>query len=103
MSSALHEARETLVDASTRNNGATRGDAKFDVDGAIGTLAYYAKLAEKLTADNGDRRFFVEGAGEPLTRARPDLVAAGKGKVTKDGAAVFLNARGGRLSRRCGR
>jgi oxepin-CoA hydrolase/3-oxo-5,6-dehydrosuberyl-CoA semialdehyde dehydrogenase len=69
MSSALHESREALVDASTLNNGATRGDAKFDVDGAIGTLAFYAKLGEKLGAEQGDRRFLLEGGGEPLTRA----------------------------------
>lgn len=69
MSSALHEQREALVAASTLNNGATRGDAKFDVDGAIGTLAYYAKLGEELGAKHGDRRFFVEGSGDQLTRA----------------------------------
>lgn len=69
MSNALHEAREELVAASTLNNGATRGDAKFDVDGAIGTLAYYARLGEQLGAQHGDRRFFVEGPGEQLTRA----------------------------------
>jgi 3,4-dehydroadipyl-CoA semialdehyde dehydrogenase len=69
MSSALHEAREQLVEASQINNGATRGDAKFDVDGAIGTLAYYAKLGEKLGEKHGDKKFLLEGAGEALTRA----------------------------------
>ncbi len=69
MSNVLHEAREELVDASQKNNGATRGDAKFDVDGAIGTLAYYAKLGSELGARHGDKTFLVEGAGEPLTRA----------------------------------
>jgi oxepin-CoA hydrolase/3-oxo-5,6-dehydrosuberyl-CoA semialdehyde dehydrogenase len=69
MSNVLHEAREELVDASTRNNGATRGDAKFDVDGAIGTLAYYAKLGSELAAKHGDKTFLVEGPAEPLTRA----------------------------------
>lgn len=44
-------------------------------------------------------RFAREAITSYLTRARPDLVAAGKGQVTKDGAAMFLNARGGRLSR----
>ncbi|MCX6395399.1 MAG: site-specific tyrosine recombinase XerD [Propionibacteriales bacterium] len=39
-------------------------------------------------------RFAREAIGAYLTRARPDLVAAGKG-----GPAMFLNARGGRLSR----
>jgi oxepin-CoA hydrolase/3-oxo-5,6-dehydrosuberyl-CoA semialdehyde dehydrogenase len=69
MSTALHEARELLVEASTLNNGATRGDAKFDVDGAIGTLAYYAKLGADLGSKHGDRKFLVEGVAEPLTRA----------------------------------
>ncbi len=69
MSTALHEAREQLVEASTLNNGATRGDAKFDVDGAIGTLAFYAKLGADLGARHGDRTFLVEGPAEPLTRA----------------------------------
>lgn len=69
MSNALHESREELVDASTKNNGATRGDAKFDVDGAIGTLAYYAKLGATLGEQLGEKKFFVEGAAEPLTRA----------------------------------
>jgi 3,4-dehydroadipyl-CoA semialdehyde dehydrogenase len=65
MSNVLHEAREQLIDASVENNGATRSDGKFDVDGAIGTLAYYAKLGETL----GARTNLVEGAAEPLTRA----------------------------------
>ena len=38
MSRALHAHREALLDLSMQNNGATRGDAKFDVDGATGTL-----------------------------------------------------------------
>lgn len=44
-------------------------------------------------------RFAREAITAYLTRARPDLISAGGGKVTKDGAAMFLNARGGRLSR----
>jgi integrase/recombinase XerD len=38
--------------------------------------------------------YAVEAVADYLTRARPDLVAAGKGTP-----ALFLNARGGRLSR----
>src|SRR5690349_11459019 len=56
MSGVLHEAREQLIDAELDNAGATRGDAKFDIDGGIGTLAYYARLGETL----GDRTFLVE-------------------------------------------
>jgi oxepin-CoA hydrolase/3-oxo-5,6-dehydrosuberyl-CoA semialdehyde dehydrogenase len=60
MSQTLHEARDELIEASIVNAGTTRSDAKFDIDGATGTLAYYASLGKKL----GDRRYFVEGEGE---------------------------------------
>lgn len=90
MSTALHEAREELVAASTLNNGATRGDAKFDVDGAIGTLAYYAKLGADLGARHGDRRFVVEGAAEPLTRA--PRFCGYHVWTTRPGVALHINA-----------
>lgn len=44
-------------------------------------------------------KYAAEMVGDYLTRARPDLVAAGDGRVGNGGAALFLNARGGRLSR----
>lgn len=65
LSKALHEAREALIDASILNAGTTRGDSKFDIDGATGTLAYYARVGAEL----GDRTFVVEGEGEQLTRS----------------------------------
>ena len=48
LSAAIHDAREELIEASILNAGTTRGDAKFDIDGASGTLAYYAALGKKL-------------------------------------------------------
>ena len=63
MSKALHAHREELLMLSTRCNGATRGDSKFDVDGATGTLATYARLGRGL----GDRRFQVDGEAEKLS------------------------------------
>lgn len=50
MSKAIHAAREELIEVSIRNGGTTRSDAKFDIDGASGTLAYYASLGKKLGA-----------------------------------------------------
>ena len=47
MSLALHEARDRLIDVSNQNVGTSRGDAG-DIDGGIGTLAYYASLGKKL-------------------------------------------------------
>ncbi len=62
MARALHTHREALLDTSTANNGATRGDSKFDIDGATGTLASYARLGKAL----GDARFQVDGDSEKL-------------------------------------
>mgnify|MGYP001287289931 CR=1 FL=1 len=66
MANALHEYREELLTIAELNNGGTRGDAKFDVDGATGTLASYARLGAKL----GDRTFLVDGETTRLSRAR---------------------------------
>ena len=63
-SKVLYEAREELIAASILNGGTTRSDAKFDIDGATGTLAYYASVGKKL----GDRSYLVEGEGEQLTQ-----------------------------------
>src|ERR1019366_6812396 len=39
MSKAIHARRDELLALGIANGGNTRSDAKFDVDGAIGTLA----------------------------------------------------------------
>lgn len=57
---AVHEKRDELIEVSIQSGGTTRGDAKFDIDGATSTLAFYGRLGEQL----GDRRFLVEGPGE---------------------------------------
>ena len=48
LSEAVVAARNNLLEFSMLNNGATRSDAKFDVDGASFTLAAYADLGEAL-------------------------------------------------------
>jgi acyl-CoA reductase-like NAD-dependent aldehyde dehydrogenase len=65
MSKVLYEDRDALIEASILNGGTTRSDAKFDIDGATGTLAYYAGLGRKL----GAVRFLTDGEGEQLTRS----------------------------------
>src|SRR5207253_8330506 len=47
-SKALHAKRDELIALSMENGGNTRGDAKFDIDGAIATLAHYAELGGQL-------------------------------------------------------
>jgi len=86
LSTALHEARDELIDLSTRNGGNTRGDAKFDLDGATGTLAYYANLGATLPAGN----LLPDGEGVQLGRT-PRFWGQHVHTV-RPGVAVHINA-----------
>jgi len=86
MASALHEHRAELLELGTLNGGNTRGDAKFDVDGATGTLAWYAKLGGRL----GDRPFLVDG--ETIQLARNPRYVGQHIRVPRHGVAVHINA-----------
>ncbi len=86
LSTVIHAEREALIELSIQNAGTPRGDAKFDIDGATGTLAYYAALGESL----GDRRVLFDGEGVQLGRT-----ARFWGQhvlVPRLGAAVHINA-----------
>ncbi len=86
LSTAIHREREALIEVSIQNAGTPRGDAKFDIDGATGTLAYYAALGESL----GERRILADGEGVQLGRT-----ARFWGQhvlVPRLGAAVHINA-----------
>jgi hypothetical protein len=86
MAKALHERREELLDLAIANGGNTRSDAKFDVDGATGTLAAYGRLGEPL----GDRRVLVDGEGVALGRSSRFY---GMHLLTpREGVAVLINA-----------
>ena len=64
LSTVLHERRDELIEIAAKNGGNTRGDAKFDLDGASGTLAFYAQLGASLPAGN----LLPDGAGVQLGR-----------------------------------
>src|SRR5512135_97173 len=64
MSRAIHAHRDALIELAIKNGGNTRGDAKFDIDGASGTLAVYADLGKAL----GEQRLLVDGEGVQLGR-----------------------------------
>jgi 3,4-dehydroadipyl-CoA semialdehyde dehydrogenase len=86
MGDALQARRDTLLDLSVTSGGNTRSDAKFDVDGAIFTLAAYAELGKGL----GDRRFLVDGEGVSL--ARSPRFHGQHIAVPRQGVALHINA-----------
>lgn len=86
MSKALHDQREDLLRIAAENGGNTRSDAKFDVDGATGTLAAYASLAKGL----GEGRLLADDEGHQIGRT-----ARYWGRhvlVPREGVAVLVNA-----------
>lgn len=87
LSAAIHAAREELLDLSMACAGTTRSDAKFDLDGATGTLAAYGRFAREL---EGRGAFLPDGEGVQLGRT-----ARFWGQhilVPRRGAAVHINA-----------
>lgn len=86
LSAAIHAHRDELIDISIRNAGTTRGDAKFDIDGATGTLAAYAQYGEQL----GDRKILTDGESVQLGRGARFFGL--HVYVPRLGAAVHINA-----------
>ncbi|HTJ43706.1 MAG TPA: 3,4-dehydroadipyl-CoA semialdehyde dehydrogenase [Kofleriaceae bacterium] len=86
MAKAIHGARDELLALATANGGNTRGDAKFDVDGASGTLAYYAELGARL----GGARMLADG--EPIQVGRTARMGGQHVWTTRPGVAVHINA-----------
>ncbi len=68
------------------NGGNTRSDAKFDIDGAIATLAHYAELGAQL----GSLRALRDGDAVQLGRTA--RYAGLHLWVPRDGVAVHINA-----------
>ena len=86
LSAALHERREEWIEIAIQNGGNTRGDAKFDIDGATGTLAAYAHLAQDLP----ETPFLYDGEGVQLGRTARFF---GRHILTpRLGVAVHINA-----------
>jgi oxepin-CoA hydrolase / 3-oxo-5,6-dehydrosuberyl-CoA semialdehyde dehydrogenase len=86
LASFLRERREELYALSART-GATRGDARFDVDGGIAVLRAYASLGRRELPND---TIYVEGALEPLSKSG---TFAGQHILTPlRGVAVQINA-----------
>jgi 3,4-dehydroadipyl-CoA semialdehyde dehydrogenase len=86
ISRTIHAHRDALIDLAILNAGNTRSDAKFDVDGASGTLSVYADLGKEL----GDQRFLLDGEGLQLGRS-PRFFGQHV-SVPRQGVAVHVNA-----------
>ncbi len=68
-----------------------------DLDQVDGTVLLRGKGSKERLVPVGS--YAQEAVQAYLVRARPELVAAGSSRVTGTAGALFLNARGGRLSR----
>jgi 3,4-dehydroadipyl-CoA semialdehyde dehydrogenase len=78
--------RDEYFRLSLLNLGANQADASFDVDGAIYTMKYYAKIGRALA----EGKMLKEGALIPLSKSN---AFAGQHFLTPaKGAAVFINA-----------
>ena len=64
----------------------TRGDAKFDIDGAAGTLAWYAGLGRSM----GEHRLKLDGEPDAILRSK--RFAGQHVWVPRLGAAIHINA-----------
>ena len=86
VSKAVHEKREELLDIATQNAGNTRGDAKFDIDGATATLSYYAKFGAKLAAEH------LLADADTIQLSRSPRLVGRHFYAPRHGVAVFINA-----------
>ena len=86
IAATLQDAREPLIDSAMVNGGCTRGDAKFDVDGACLVFSHYAELGRTL----GDRATLLDGDGIQLGRS-PRFWGQHV-YVPRHGVAVLINA-----------
>jgi oxepin-CoA hydrolase/3-oxo-5,6-dehydrosuberyl-CoA semialdehyde dehydrogenase len=86
LAGAAQAGREELLALAVTTGGNTRGDAKFDVDGAIGTLNAYADLGATL----GDQKVLLDG--EAIGLGRSARLFGQHVLVPRDGVAVQINA-----------
>ena len=79
MAAVIHENRDALIETSIANGGTTRGGAKFDIDGASGTLAAYASFAKELAdspwVNDGDSNVPLHVFDQAAGQTADDAVA----------------------------
>jgi 3,4-dehydroadipyl-CoA semialdehyde dehydrogenase len=82
----LTESKERWYQIARSNSGNTRADAAIDVDGAIGTLKYFAKIGAEL----GAARYLRDG--DPIRLARDANFQGLHVGMPLEGVAVHINA-----------
>jgi 3,4-dehydroadipyl-CoA semialdehyde dehydrogenase len=82
----LQANRDAYYAIATANSGTVKNDSAVDIDGAIFTLGYYAKLADGL----GDTRALRDG--EPARLGKEPLFQSQHLQVPTRGVALFINA-----------
>ena len=90
MAKAIYAAREELIDIAVRTSGCTRGDAKFDIDGATAVLSAYAAEAEKLAEQCGEAAWIVADDAEAIFRN--SKIRGQHVWLARHGLAVHINA-----------
>jgi len=86
MADVLAANRDEYFRISLLNSGATQADAAFDVDGAIYTVKYYAKIGRTLA----EGKILKEGVTAPLSKT--NIFSAQHFLLPAKGVAVFINA-----------
>src|SRR5437764_8348127 len=86
MADVLSANRDEYFRLSLLNLGATQADASFDVDGALYTMKYYAKIGRALA----EGKMLKEGA--PLSLSKTGVFGAQHFLTPAKGVAVFINA-----------
>jgi 3,4-dehydroadipyl-CoA semialdehyde dehydrogenase len=83
---ALQPQRAAYFDIAQANSGTVKSDSSVDIDGALYTLGYYAKLGESL----GERRLRLDG--DPDRLAKDPLFQSQHVLVPRRGVALLINA-----------
>ncbi|OZI77499.1 3,4-dehydroadipyl-CoA semialdehyde dehydrogenase [Bordetella genomosp. 12] len=78
--------RDKYFDIALANSGTVQADSAIDIDGAIYTVAYYAKQGARLAED----AWRMDGTADPL--ARDDAYAVRHVWTPARGLALFINA-----------
>ena len=86
MSKVIHGHRDELIELAQINSGNTRSDAKFDIDGGMGTLAYYGGVGRSM----GDAKWLLDGDQEPILRSK--RMVGQHLWLPRRGTAIHINA-----------